>query len=191
MTRKKSSLVSIPQPIKQGFMLEVGALFWRGSGRLYIGYAPLSVMHDDDEPVWDPVPIPVNAIVETCGGYFQLSNIFQEGPPYFRKYAEVRVGQIYKPRDYGDGFLKQKINQGEIPICEQFVLRPNCLVRYQWQSRMVLRQFVEIWSEEARLYERKIKRSPSIHQMRYGKEEQRIREEFKEDPNCTHDLLPK
>lgn len=110
-----------------------GAFFFH-AGRLYIGYGWLSSFHVGEGVMWDPVPVPLGAAVETCRGYFHFLKILEEGPPYFRKYAVLALRQTHYPDDFGDGFLKKKIRQGVIHVREQFVLPSHCYFEVQWGS---------------------------------------------------------
>jgi len=166
-------------------MLRPGAFFWH-AGRLYVGYGWLSTFHPDEDPVWDPEPMPLDAVIETCLGYYHFSNVFSEGPPYFRKYAQLNVHYLLKPDDFGWGFLKKRIDQGTIPVNEQFVLPPDCYLEIQWNADSSL---CDKRYENGRNLERKIRRAPSLETMRFSPEAQELRKSFLED-NCVHGLTP-
>lgn len=142
-------------------ILRPGAFFWT-AGRLYVGYARLSTLHHDEEPMWDPVPVEVNTIIETRGGFYQFTGIMREGSPYHRAYAQLQFAYAYTPDDYGDGFLKKRIDQGMIPIHEKYVLAPDTYIETQWLSTALLHKT----GRNGRNYERKILRCKPIADMR-------------------------
>lgn len=172
-------------------MLRPGAFFWFRA-RLYVGYSWLSTLHADEKPVWDPEPVPLNALVDTCRGYFHFSAIHSEDAPYFRKYAEIKHFYAYKPNDYGYGFLKRPIDQGIVPVREQYILQPNTYLEVQWQGgsggdeALLHRKF-----GDGENLERKIKRSPDLQGMRLPKEVRKLRKDFEKDPDCLHKLEPR
>ena len=110
-------------PFPRGPMLRPGAFYWH-AGRLYVGYGWLSTLHKGEEPVWDPQPVPLDAVVETCRGYYHFSNMFVENAPYFRKYAELTMRHIHKTRDDPRGFFKREIIQ-TTAIRAKIVLLPD------------------------------------------------------------------
>ena len=153
------------QPILQedGWVgiLRPGAFFWT-AGRLYVGYARLSTLHHDEEPMWDPVPVEPGTVIETRGGFYQFTGIMREGSPYHRQYAQLQFAYAYRPSDFGDGFLKKEIDQGMIPIHEKYVLGPDTYVESQWLSTSLLHKS----GRNGRNYERKILRNKPIAGMR-------------------------
>ena len=155
------------------------------AGRLYVGYNWLSLFHVGEEPVWDPTPVPLGAVIETCSGYFHFRKILTEGPPYFRKYCELALRYVHTPNDFGCGFLKKEIRQGEIPVCEQFVLPQSFCMEIEW---MGCTPFCNKYWVNGRNVERRIRRSPSLSIMREHPEAQKYRR--KEHPN-GHSLCHK
>jgi hypothetical protein len=143
------------------FILRPAAFFWT-AGRLYVGYARLSCLHHDEEPLWDPTPVPQGVIIETCAGFYQLTGVLIEGAPYRRQYAQLQFAHLYRPDDYGSGFLRKQIDQGAFPIREQYVLAPNTYLEAQWLSDALLHKS----RRDGRNFERKILRHESLTAMR-------------------------
>lgn len=169
-------------------MLRPGAFYWH-AGRLYVGYGWLSSFHEGEEPVWDPVPVPLNAVVETCNGYYHFSNMFMEKGPYFRKFAEISMLYVHKPHDSDNGFLKKKTDQGTIAINEKVVLPPDYCVEYQWDGGhggwdQVLHRK---WRAPKDVMP-KIRKSMRLASMRNTPEIKQLRKRF--DRECTHNLRP-
>jgi hypothetical protein len=140
MTPSKAShrlVQPISKEARHDFILRPGAFFWR-AGRLHVGYAWLSSMHHGDKPFWDPIPVKVGTIIETVSGFYQFTGVLREGPPYKRQYAQLQFAYLYRPDDSRYGFIKNRIDQGEIPIHEKYVLEPNTYMEAQWLSRGAL-----------------------------------------------------
>ena len=91
--------------------------------------------------MWDPVPVKLNAVMEAMGGFFQLTHVQTEGPPYYRKWARLESHLVIQPSDWGDGFLKKPINQGEIEAHNSYTLEPNTMLRFEheWGCGMIAR----------------------------------------------------
>lgn len=143
------------------FILRPGVFYWTVN-RLYVGYAWLSVLHADEAPAWDTRPVPVGTIIETRAGFYQFTGILQEGEPYRRQYAQLQFAYSYRPDDFGDGFLKKPVDQGEIIIHEKYVLAPETYLEAQWLSGALLhKKYPPI-----RTLERRIRRSPTLDAMR-------------------------
>jgi|GEM_PF-2134408 len=171
-------------------MLRPGAFYWH-AGRLYVGYGWLSSFHAGEEPVWDPQPVPRNAVVETCMGYYHFSNMFVEGPPYFRTYAELSLRYLYQRSDWGSGFLKKKIDQGTIDVREKIVLPPNCYLEYQWEGGWGGReQLLSRGYRNPKKVMPQIRKAPSLDAMRASPEARRLYKMYTHDERCVHGLRP-
>lgn len=171
-------------------VLRPGAFYWH-AGRLYVGYSWLSTLHEGEEPVWDPKPVPENAVVETCRGYYHFSGMFVEKAPYFRKYAELSVRYIHEPSDYGDGFLKKQIDQGRFDFRENIIIPPDYYVEYQWHGgggggHALLNRRLR----DHRKVMPKIRKAPSLEMMRSSPQAKELRKEFTKDNWCIHGLRP-
>jgi hypothetical protein len=129
----------LPQPVthNEGWitLLQPRAFFWF-RGRLYVGYGWLSSLHMDEEPVWDPAPVEVDTRIETCNGHIDFVEVKQEGPPYYRKYAVLKLVYRYKPDDTGLGnpVIRKSHTQGCVEIEEQHVLFPDCYMQLSWSN---------------------------------------------------------
>lgn len=172
-----------------GSMLRPGAFYWH-AGRLYVGYGWLSSFHEGEEPVWDPKPVPLGAVAETCNGYYHFSNMFVEGAPYFRKYAELSVRYIHKTHDGPNGFLKKEVVQ-TTEINERIVLPPDYFLEYQWHGggggwEQVLNRK---WQDPNKIM-LKIRKAPSLDLMRFSPEAKKLYKEYAKDQRCIHCLRP-
>ncbi|MBI2030395.1 hypothetical protein HYT05_02125 [Candidatus Kaiserbacteria bacterium] len=171
-------------------MLRPGAFYFH-AGRLYVGYGWLSTFHEGEEPVWDPDPVPLHAVIETCNGYYHFSSVFAEGPPYFRRYAELSVRYICRPDDFGSGFLKKKIDQGRIDIHEKLVLPPDYYLEYQWDGgfggghALLLRK-----RRDPKELMPKIKKASSLSAMRTSPEARTTYREMLKGCTCDHHMRP-
>jgi len=172
-----------------GRMLRPGAFYWH-AGRLYVGYGWLSTFHESEEPVWDPNPVPLGAVVETCRGYYHFSDMFVENAPYFRKYAELTVRHIHKTHDGPNGFLKKEVIQ-TTDIREKIVLPPDYHLEYQWGGggggwvQVLNRQ----WRDPKKVMP-KIRRAPNLDAMRFSLEAKKLYEEYMKNHGCIHGLRP-
>lgn len=174
-------------------LLRPGAFFWYG-GKLYVGYGWLSSLHHEETPVWDPEPVPLDAVVETCCGYYHFKEVLSEERPYYRKYAALDVHYLLHPDDSIRGSLRKKIDQGTIHIDERYVLPPNCYLEAQWEGGFGGRESLfhktqPEWNEPRNLA-RRIRRSPSLKIMRESPQAKKIREELMNDDACIHGLMP-
>ena len=163
--KRKASPKRLRQPIHQPdgwcFILRPGAFFWT-AGRLYVGYAQLSCLHQGEEPMWDCRPVKPGTIIETRGGFYQFTGIQQEGKPYWRQYATLQFAYLYRPDDTGNGFLRKKIDQGSIEIHEKYTLAPETYLEAQWLSDALLHKSYR----SGRKLEPKILRQTPIDAMR-------------------------
>lgn len=142
------------------FILSPRCFYW-ARGRLYVGYNYLSRLHPDEEPLWDPIPVKPYTVIEAMGGFFQLTQVQEEKGPYYRKWARLESHMVIQPCDYGDGFLKKRINQGEIEVHNAYTLEPETMLRFEheWDRTIISR-----WIEPSLI--RKIERSKSLVPMR-------------------------
>ncbi len=159
-------------------MLRPAVFYWH-AGRLYVGYGWLSSFHPNEEPVWDPKPVPQNAVVETCKGYCHFSNVQRETELYSPKYAELSMYHIHKTKD------------GPTDIREKIVLPPNHYLEYQWDggsggSEQILNR---MWRDPKKIVPA-IRKAPSLDAMRFSPEAKRLYSEYIEDARCIHGLLP-
>lgn len=181
-TRKRRKVILQPAINDRGFctILRPGA-FFSVEGRLYVGYGWLSSFHADEKPVWDPEPVPLNGIVETCHGFYHFSKLLSEGPPYFRKYVQLTHVYNKPPGDWSrDLFVKKGADRGVVPVREQVVLPSGTYLEYQWgggfggSEELLNRKYVGDW----RAFERFIRKQPSLKPNRESSESQGIHKEI-------------
>ena len=115
-------------------MMRPAVFFWY-AGRLYVGYDDGDGHTQGHEPRWDPVPIPVGAIIETCGGVYHFQKVLKEGAPYFREYAVLSLRYNRFPNDYREGNMRKRLDQGKVAMSEQVVLDPTTYLEWQRPSR--------------------------------------------------------
>lgn len=173
-------------------MLRPGVFFWY-AGQLYVGYGWLSSFHADEKPVWDPTPVPLGAYIETCCGYYHFCDILVEGVRYFRKFAVLEHLYLYQPNAFCQSSRRmgEKIGHGAFEIRERIIMPPGCYLEYQWAGGFASgEQLLNRKWKDGRSLVRKIKRAPSLHKMRIGKEVNRLRREFFAAKDCNHKLIP-
>jgi len=167
------------RPIVSGsgytYILSPRCFYW-GRGRLYVGYNIMSKLHPGDEPLWDPVPVAPFTVMEAMGGFFQLTQVQTEGGPYYRKWATLESHLVIQPCDYGDGFLKKQIDQGEIESHNVYTLEPSTMLRFEheWGRETIAR-----WENPDRLIP-KIERQLRLSRERAvnGKQRKNLEELF-------------
>lgn len=122
------------------FILSPRCFYW-ARGRLYVGYNRLSRLHPDEEPLWDPMPVKPFTVIEAMGGFFQLTHVQSESGPYYRKWARLESHIVIQPSDFGDGFLKKQIDQGQIEAHNAYTLQPNTMLRFEheWDRSIISR----------------------------------------------------
>jgi len=157
------------------FILRPAAFYWT-TGKLFVGYSRMSALHHEEAPLWDPEPVPVGTIIETRAGFYQFTQIQQEGQPYRRKYANLQFAYLYRPNDFGDGFLKKEIDQGSIEIHEKYVLAPGVYLEAQWLASALLHK----QRPRDEYLERKILNDWPVHEMRSCPDVDRDREMMEE-----------
>lgn len=169
--------VRIRQPIHSGnnfpphqdsgdmdFILRPAAFFWY-AGQLYVGYAYLSCLHHDEEPCWDPVPVPLGATIDASLGYYSFKEVIQgQGRRSFAVLESHDLDRAHwynRPRKNGSWYLQ--ITDQTPRLCERFVLEPGMVLKVQRRTSSIP-LLLKTWG--GRDCYRRVQRSPSMEAMR-------------------------
>lgn len=141
-----------------------GAFAWY-NGELFVGYSWLSRLHDDEDPVWDPDPVPVGSIIHAHRGYYHFVEVLTAPGRGRNKFAVIRFVHRHREEDmerYENEDATPLTEKDSIVIREQFVLDPRECIRHQRTSYNIKNRI----DRNPRALVRRIKTMPSFRHMR-------------------------
>jgi len=116
-------------------VLRPGAFYWDGK-RLFIGYAWLSSLHWDEQPVWDTNTVPEGTVIESMRGlqYRFVKTLPQPG--YKSRIACLDMKMRFYTESTAQRYNRRVIPKDKyITIKEQYVLLPGMVMRQWWSEQ--------------------------------------------------------